>query len=184
MAAADRAELPWAQRLALLREHVLDRVPLLLVLDNFDENLSLEAGTCTVRDPSLIELLASWADPPHRGRLLITCRQRFAVPDAAAPRLRFRHLGPLSRSGAIELATSLPALELLGDPDLRPQLAAAGRSPPGHGDPRRAAGPARFAAVADRLAGVLKDSAGYPATRPRPGLRQPSCRCPRPRPPP
>jgi hypothetical protein len=169
VAAADRAELPWAQRLALLREHVLDRVPLLLVLDNFDENLSLEAGTCTVRDPSLIELLASWGDPPHRGRLLITCRHRFAVPDAAAPRLRFRQLGPLSRSGAIELAMSLPALGLLGDPDLDRSWRLLG------GHPRAMeyldallAGGARFAAVADRLAGVLEDSAGYPATRPRP----------------
>jgi hypothetical protein len=85
VAAADRADLSWTQRLALLREHVLGQVPLLLVLDNFDDNLSLEAGTCTVRDPSLIELLTSWADPPHRGRLLITCRHRFAVPGAAAP---------------------------------------------------------------------------------------------------
>ncbi len=168
VAAADRAELPWFQRLALLREHVLDRVLLLLVLDNFDENLSLEAGTCTVRDPSLIELLASWADPPHRGRLLITCRHRFAVPNAAAPRLRFRHLGPLSRSGAIELAKSLPALGLLGDPDLDRSWRLLG------GHPRAMeyldallAGGARFAAVADRLAGVLEASAGYPATRPR-----------------
>ena len=62
VAAADRTGLPWAQRLALLRRHVLDQVPLLLVLDNFDDNLSLEAGTCTIRDPSLIEFLASWAD--------------------------------------------------------------------------------------------------------------------------
>ena len=80
--------------------------------------LSLEAGTCTIRDPSLVELLTSWADPPHRGRLLITCRHRFAVPGAAAPWLGFRHLGPLSRSGAVELARSLPALGLLGGTDL------------------------------------------------------------------
>ena len=58
---------------------------MLLVLDNFDDNLSPEAGTCTIRDPSLIELLTSWADPPHRGRVLITCRHRFAVPETATP---------------------------------------------------------------------------------------------------
>ena len=36
------------------------------MLDNFDDNLSLEAGTCTIRDPSLVELLAAGpaADPP------------------------------------------------------------------------------------------------------------------------
>ena len=169
VAAADRAELPWAERLALLREHVLDRVPLLLVLDNFDANLSLEAGTCTVRDPSLIQLLASWADPPHRGRLLITCRHRFAVPDVAAPRLRFRHLGPLSRTGAIELAMSLPALRLLGESDLDRSWRLLGGHPRAmeYLDALLADG-ASFAAVADRLAGALGDAAGYPATRPRP----------------
>ncbi|HWG15635.1 MAG TPA: AAA family ATPase [Streptosporangiaceae bacterium] len=82
-AAADRADLPWTQRMSLLREHVLARVPLLLVLDNFDDNLILEAGTCTIRDPELVRLLNFWLARPHRGRLLITCRHRFAVPDAA-----------------------------------------------------------------------------------------------------
>jgi hypothetical protein len=33
---ASRVDLPWADRLALLREEVLDRLPLLLVLDNFE----------------------------------------------------------------------------------------------------------------------------------------------------
>ncbi len=169
VAAADRAELPWAQRLALLREHVLDRVPLLLVLDNFDENLSLEAGTCTVRDPSLIGLLASWADPPHRGRLLITCRYRFAVPDVAAPRLQFRHLGPLSRTGASELVMSLPALGLLGESDLdRSWRLLAGHPRAMEYLDALLAGGARFAAVADRLAAVLGDTAGHAAPRPRP----------------
>ena len=169
VAAADRAELPWAQRLALLREHVLDRVPLLLVLDNFDENLSLEAGTCTVRDPSLIGLLASWADPPHRGRLLITCRHRFAVPDVAAPRLRFRHLGPLSRTGASELVMSLPALGLLGESDLdRSWRLLAGHPRAMEYLDALLAGGTRFAAVADRLAAVLGDAAGHAAPRPRP----------------
>lgn len=169
VAAADRADLPWAQRLALLREHVLDRVPLLLVLDNFDENLSLEAGTCTVRDPSLIGLLASWADPPHRGRLLITCRHRFAVPHVAAPRLRFRHLGPLSRTGASELVMSLPALGLLGESDLdRSWRLLAGHPRAMEYLDALLAGGARFTAVADRLAAALGDAAGHAAPRPRP----------------
>jgi hypothetical protein len=118
IAAADRADLPWAQRMGLLREHVLGRVPLLLVLDDFDDNLSLEAGTCTIRDPELIELLTSWTARPHRGRLLITCRHRFPVPDVAGPRIGFRHLGPLSAAGAAELGASLPGLGPLGEQDL------------------------------------------------------------------
>jgi hypothetical protein len=118
VADVDRAVLPWPQRMSLLREHVLDRVPLLLVLDDFDDNLSLDAGTCTIRDPELVGLLTAWAARPHRGRFLITCRHRFAVPETAAPWIGFRQLGPLSQAGAIELATSLPALSLLGEQDL------------------------------------------------------------------
>ena len=37
--AAGRADLGWQDRLALLREHVLDRVPVLVLLDNFEDNL-------------------------------------------------------------------------------------------------------------------------------------------------
>ena len=36
---AARADLGWADRLAVLREHVLDHVPVLVVLDNFEDNL-------------------------------------------------------------------------------------------------------------------------------------------------
>ncbi len=167
VAAADRADLSWAQRLALLREHVLGQVPLLLVLDNFDDNLSLEAGTCTIRDPSLIELLTSWAAPPHRGRLLITCRHRFAVPEAAAPWLGFRHLGPLSRSGAVELARSLPALGLLGGPDLDQTWRLLGGHPRAmeYLDALLRGSDARFPAVAARLGAATEAGAGHPVTR-------------------
>ncbi len=167
VAAADRADLSWAQRLALLREHVLGQVPLLLVLDNFDDNLSLEAGTCTIRDPSLIELLTSWAAPPHRGRLLITCRHRFAVPEAAAPWLGFRHLGPLSRSGTVELARSLPALGLLGGPDLDKTWRLLGGHPRAmeYLDALLRAGDVRFPAVAARLGAATEAGTGHPVTR-------------------
>ena len=167
VAAADRTGLPWAQRLALLRRHVLDQVPLLLVLDNFDDNLSLEAGTCTIRDPSLIEFLISWAGPPHRGRLLITCRHRFAVPEAAASRLGFRHLGPLSRSGAIELARSRPALGLLGEQELDRTWRLLGGHPRAmeYLDALLAGGGVRFPAAAGRLAAAIEERTGHPAAR-------------------
>ncbi len=167
VAAANRTELSWAQRLGLLRRHVLDQVPLLLVLDNFDDNLSLTAGTCTIRDPSLIEFLTSWADPPHRGRLLITCRHRFAVPEAAASRLGFRHLGPLSRSGAIELAMSLPALGLLGEQELDRTWRLLGGHPRAmeYLDALLLTGDVRFPAAAGRLAAAIEERTGHPATR-------------------
>ncbi len=165
--AAGRTELPWAQRFALLRRHVLDQVPVLLVLDNFDDNLSLEAGTCTIRDPSLIELLTSWADAPHRGRILITCRHRFAVPETAASRLGFRHLGPLSRSGAIELAMSLAALGLLGEEELDRAWRLLGGHPRAmeYLDALLLTGDVRFPALAERLAGAIEQHADHPAAR-------------------
>ena len=165
VAAAGRTELPWAQRFALLRRHVLDQEPVLLVLDNFDDNLSLEAGTCTIRDLSLIELLTRWADPSHRGRVLITCRHRFAVPETAASRLGFRHLGPLSRSGAIELATSLTALGLLGEEELDRAWRLLGGHPRAmeYLDALLRTGDTRFPALAERLAGAIEEHADHPA---------------------
>ena len=81
----------------------------LILLDNFDDNLSLASGRWTVRDPALAALLASWT-----GKLLITCRQPFVLGERDG-KLAFRQLGPLTRSGAAELTASLPALRLLGD---------------------------------------------------------------------
>jgi hypothetical protein len=173
IAAADRPDQPWTRRMSLLRQHVLGRVPLLLVLDNFDDNLLLEDGTCTIRDPELVELLASWAARPHRGRLLITCRHQFAVPDVAGPRIAFRHLGPLSRAGAIELATSLPALSLLGEHDLDLVWRLLGGHPRAmeYLDSLLASGDGGFAALAERLIGPVLSgpalaAAGNPAARP------------------
>jgi hypothetical protein len=83
----------------------------LVVLDNFDDNLAWESGLRTVRDPALAALLAGWA-----GKLLITCGTAFTLPPADRDRFVFRHLGPLTRSGAAELAMSLPALRVLGEP--------------------------------------------------------------------
>ncbi len=82
-----------------------------IVLEDFDDNLSLESGQWTVRDPDLAALLGTWP-----GKLLITCRHPFALGEQAGPiRLAFRRLGPLTRSGAAELTTALPAIRLLGE---------------------------------------------------------------------
>jgi len=77
----------------------------LTILDNFDDNLSEEPSGRMVRDPALADLLAGWT-----GKLLITCRLPFTLPWAETGRLSFRHVGPLTRSGACELAMALPAL--------------------------------------------------------------------------
>ncbi len=84
----------------------------LLVLDNFDDNLSGAEGRRTVRDQALAALLANWP-----GKLLITCREPFALPAPGGDHLGFRHLGPLTRSGAAELALAMPALRDLTEPE-------------------------------------------------------------------
>ena len=63
-----------------------------------------------MRDPELAALLTGWT-----GMLLITCRHPFSLGETPQARLTFRRLGPLTRSGAAELTTSLPAIRLLGD---------------------------------------------------------------------
>ena len=90
----------------------------LLVLDHFDDNLSGQGDHRAVRDPALAAVLASWT-----GKLLITSAAPFTVPGAQPhqreqrDRFVFRRLGPLTRSGAAELALSLSALRQLGEPE-------------------------------------------------------------------
>jgi hypothetical protein len=87
----------------------------LVVLNDFDDNLSCDGNQRIVRNPGLASLLAGWT-----GKLLITCENPFTLPEAQPDqrdRFVFRHLGPLTRSGAAELALSLPALRLLGEPE-------------------------------------------------------------------
>jgi hypothetical protein len=165
--AADRVDLPWAQRLAMLREHALGQRPVLLVLDDFDDNLSAESGLWIIRDPALACLLASAADPPYRIRLLITCRHRFALPVANGQALGFRYLGPLSRFAAAELVTSLPALRMLGEQELDHAWRLLGGHPRAmeYLDALLATGRARFPDVARRLAGAIQARTGQPIVR-------------------
>ncbi len=137
--AADRTDLPWAHRLALLRELVLGQVPVLLVLDDFDDNVSPVSGGWTVRDPALAELITSWGSTSHRGRLLITCRHPFRPPGdrrAAAHIPPCRPAVPFQRFRAGEI-TARP--RIARRTRARPGLAAAGRPSPGHGIPGLAA---------------------------------------------
>ncbi|MGI8451835.1 MAG: hypothetical protein ACR2MP_32535, partial [Streptosporangiaceae bacterium] len=160
--AAGRADLPWAQRLTLLRDEILGDLPVLLVLDNFDGNLTAGSGERAVRDPDLAELLAKWASATHRGKLLITCRHPFIPPAAAGPPLGFRHVGPLSRSGAFELAESLPALGQLGEPELDRAWRLLGGHPQAmiYLDALLATGEVSFPDAARRLAHAIGAGAG------------------------
>ena len=162
--AADRADLPWTHRLALLRELVLGQVPVLLVLDDFDDNMSPVSGSWTVRDPALAELIASWGCTSHRGRLLITCRHPFCPPRISGPPLTFHHVGPLSRSGAFELAKSLPALGSLGEPevDLAWRLLGGHPQTMEYLDSLLAMGEVQFPEIARRLAVAVESKRASP----------------------
>jgi tetratricopeptide (TPR) repeat protein len=116
--AAARADLGWQDRYAILRDHVLNHVPVLALLDNFEDNLRPDGAAYQVGDEALAALLAAWATDPGVSRLLITCRYRFPLPGDAHQRLSFRQLGPLSRAETMKLAWSLPALDQLADADL------------------------------------------------------------------
>jgi hypothetical protein len=142
---------------SLASESAPDR---LIIFDNFDENLSEEPGGWTVRDPALAALLAGWA-----GKLLITCRLPFTLPGADTGRLAFRHLGPLTRSGAGELALSLPALGQLTESERE----RAWRLTAGH--PRAmeyldslVSRGARFGDVASRVAAAVEARTGQART--------------------
>jgi hypothetical protein len=133
----------------------------LVILDNFDDNLREEPNGWTVRDPALASLLAGWT-----GKLLITSRLPFTLPGAFPGHLAFRHLGPLTRSGAGELAMSLPALGQLTESERE----RAWRLTAGH--PRTMeyldavlARGARFGDVASRVAAAIEARTGQ-ARRP------------------
>ena len=126
-------------------------MPVLLVLDNFEDNLLPDDNA--VRDEILAELLAAWVKDPGRSRLLITCRYPFTLPGAAADRLSFRQLGALSRAETMKLAWSLPALDDLDEAQLDQVWRLAGGHPRSleYLDALLSGGQARYPDVTRRL---------------------------------
>ncbi len=151
---AARPDLGWQDRLAILRGHVLDHVPVLLLLDNFEDNLHPhgDAGY-VVGDEVLAGLLAAWVTDPGRSRLLVTCRYRFTLPGGAERALSFRPLGALSRAETMKLAWSLPALDRLDEGQLEQVWRLAGGHPRSleYLDALLAGGQARYPDVTARL---------------------------------
>ena len=126
---ASRTDLGWQDRLAVLREHVLDHVPVLLLLDNFEDNLGSHGAGYEVRDQVLAALLAAWVTDPGASRLLVTSRYAFTLPGGAEAALSFRQLGALSRAETWKLAWSLPALDKLDEGQLEQVWRLAGGHP-------------------------------------------------------
>jgi tetratricopeptide (TPR) repeat protein len=151
---AGRTDLGWQDRLAILRGHVLDRMPVLVLLDNFEDNLRPggEAGYA-VGDQVLAGLLAAWVTDPGRATLLVTCRYRFTLPGGAERALTFRQLGGLSRAETMKLAWSLPALDRLDEAQLEQVWRLAGGHPRSleYLDALLSGGTARYPDVTGRL---------------------------------
>ncbi|WP_330232606.1 CHAT domain-containing protein [Nocardia sp. NBC_00508] len=107
---ASSATETWQNRLTALRAFVFDRVPVLVVLDNFEDNLT---DARSLSDPHLAALLSAWLADPGCSRLLVTSRYPFMLPDNAHHRLLLHQVGPLSRAETFKLIWSLPALDRL-----------------------------------------------------------------------
>ena len=151
---AARADLGWRDRLAILRGHVLDHVPVLLLLDNFEDNL--RPG----RQPGTRSVMRCWPGcwppgwPTRAGtRLLITSRYPFTLPGGAERALSFRQLGALSRAETMKLAWSLPALDQLDEGQLEQVWRLAGGHPRSleYLDALLSGGTARYPDVTARL---------------------------------
>ena len=109
---------PWQERLETLRRDVLERAPLLVVLDNFEDNLIPSATSRALSDESVAALLADWTALPGRSRFLITCRYPFVLPEDAHEGLAFHQLAPLTLPETIHLAWALPSLDRLEPAEL------------------------------------------------------------------
>jgi tetratricopeptide (TPR) repeat protein len=152
--AADTA-LPWAQRLELLAEHLLPTVPVLLLLDNFEDNqIGPTSGDPQLTDPHLAAFLACWVRVHRHARLLVTSRYPLVLPhDVHRGVVDDLHLGPLSWAEARKLAWRLPALDQLAPGQLVRAVADVGGHPRAleYLDALLAGGKARFDDVDRRL---------------------------------
>jgi tetratricopeptide (TPR) repeat protein len=107
-------DVEWADRWRLLVEQILPELPMIVLLDNFEDNLHETGGEgWQVRDPELAEFLAGWVRRPGQSRLLFTSRYPFTLPKAAQRRLADLHLGPLSVAETSKLIWRLPGLDAL-----------------------------------------------------------------------
>ena len=151
---AARTDRGWQDRWAVLRAHVLDHVPTLMMLDNFEENLRpVGSAGYALGDELLADLLAGWVADPGEGRLLVTSRHPFTLPGGAEQHLDFRQLGPLSRAETRKLAWSLPCLDRLDEAQLTRVWRLAGGHPRSleYLDALLSGGTARYPDVTTRL---------------------------------
>ena len=137
-----RAIEDWDTRVRILQDDFLGQVPIIIVLDNFEDNLQpiqkddnshhdgpKNHGKRRIADQRLADFLAVLAKTPGPSSLLITCRYRFELPDDSGEYLRWWGLGPLSFSETLRLAWDLPHVEALDDYQLHVLWAGIGGHP-------------------------------------------------------
>lgn len=118
----NRVELSWQDRTRALTEQVLGALPVLIVWDNFEDNLppvptdtaaTADSSPLAVTDENLAGLLAALVCAPGRGRVLVTCRYPFTLPGGVQDRLRWQGLRPLTFAETMRLVWALPQLVVL-----------------------------------------------------------------------
>jgi tetratricopeptide (TPR) repeat protein len=161
-----RRDLDWEERFEDLSRTALAKRPLLLLLDNFEDNLEADGQRWRPRNADLAELLARWLRDPGKSRLLLTSRRPFALPRDAERRLEALHLGPLSFAETRKLLWRLPALHAL-EPDekLRAYTAVGGHPRTlEYLDALLRGGEARYADVEERMERAIAER-GVPDPR-------------------
>jgi tetratricopeptide (TPR) repeat protein len=112
---ANNSSLPWQDRFAALRTSIFEHIPMLVVLDNFDDNL--DANRALI-DEQFAELLSAWVTDNGLCRFIFTSRFPFDLPNAAQNRLRRKDIGPLLPAETFKLIWSLPMLDRLEDREI------------------------------------------------------------------
>jgi len=155
---------PWQDRLELIRQVVLSRVPITLLLDNAEDLLTAvertDDGAATsfeFGNRDLADFLVAWIAAGDRARTVITSRVPITLPEQAERRLLTHHLGPLSLAETRKLTWRLPALDALSTAEQERAVAVVGGHPRTleYLDALLAGGTARFADIESRLRHLL-----------------------------
>ncbi|MER6344541.1 tetratricopeptide repeat protein [Streptomyces sp. NPDC001595] len=157
-AALTDATPPWRDRWELIRQLVLPRLPMLLLLDNAEDLLTPSPDGRHLTDPELAAFLAAWTSAAPATRLLITSRFPFALPRRMHRRLLTHHLGPLTLAETRKLIWRLPGLDALPFADQQRAYTDVGGHPRAleYLDALLRGGRARFPDIADRMEDALE----------------------------
>ncbi|GAA0453073.1 hypothetical protein Ade02nite_01180 [Paractinoplanes deccanensis] len=156
------AEVPDTAKADLVGR-LLGSTPVILVFDDFEQNLSPGGGAFL--DPAFDEVFTAWCEAADTGLILVTCRYPLTGEERYLVEVP---VGPLSAAELRRLLLRLPALRSLTGDDLRLLTRAIGGHPRliEYVDALLRGRPARFREVHTRLK-ALAAREGIDLTRPR-----------------